>query len=395
MKVLIHGWTKIAHSYSIVNVFQIVHLIKNYPDIIIYVNEAEYYKQEWKSKMNNTLYPPEYYNLLSKVQKWDPSNNCPIDIIYSITYPYDITEYSMIAPKCVFYTAEFSMLSLEYFSCNCKILDDEFVKESCKRLFFTTPSEWSKNGLEKYTGIDNSRNRVITHGVDVSIFKPISAKSITKIREFYNVDSDTILLGNIGAMTGNKGIILILETLYNLVYAQNTRRKYKLLLKGMEDLYSTRAFLENYLQIFPKEHVKNLLDNHIIFIDKTFSFTQLNGIYNAIDLYISPYLAEGFGMTNLEALATGTHVLLPRTGSTVDYTDILMPSSSIHFVDSKIVDNSRGLQNDISLHEIINIIESIENFSKNLEINKVINEKLSWNNVADLLYSYFLYIIKK
>lgn len=402
MKVLINGWTKIPHSYSIVNVFQIVSIVRNYPDVELFLREDEYFRQEWKNKTSTILYPKEYYDVLNSIQLW---NNQDVDLIYSVVYPYDINVWAIngkIVPKCIFYTSEFSKLSIEYFKLesNNRIIDDESIKNHLKVheeiLYFTSPSTWSSKGLNDYN-IPEYRNRIITHGVDTDIFKPCSERTIKKIKKHYNIQDSDIVLGNIGAMTSNKGIILILQLLHYMTCVKKDMR-YKLFLKGTEDLYTSRAFLEGYLKlgIFKNDELV-LMESRIIFIDKTCSFEHLNIIYNMFDLYISPYLAEGFNLVPLEVLATGTHVLLPSTGSTVDYTTILtgIGCETLHLVKS-VVNMTGNIQNEILLADLIKTVESatITHYKKNPSVHEIIKEKFSWNNVAGLLYNYWNYIIK-
>ena len=83
-------------------------------------------------------------------------------------------------------------------------------------IYFVSPSECSSCGLIKYN-INKNRNRIITHGVDSSIFKK-DTRNRNKIRATYNIKDTDILLLCIGAMTTNKGIILILQILNVLVH---------------------------------------------------------------------------------------------------------------------------------------------------------------------------------
>jgi glycosyltransferase involved in cell wall biosynthesis len=387
MKVLIQGWTKIPHSYAIVNVFQIVHLRKNFPELELYTLEYPYYNQLWNEKVKffDSLYPKEYYTYLVGVKEWKGES---IDLIYSITYPYDIdmlslsTDPGKIIPKCVFYTSEFSVLSPEYFKMSTKVIDDETIKNHItthsERLFFTCPSEWSQRGMKGY-GIEDSRNRIISHGVDTSLFKKL--KSNKSIRKYYNVKDDEILIGVIGAMTRNKGIVQILQSFKEIVVDKGLK-KYKLMLKGMQDLYATRQFLQVYLDEINAP--ESLMDN-IVFIDSTLSFINMNGIYNCIDVYLSPYIAEGFNLAPLEAMAAGTPVILPRGGSTKEYSEMLSEFGCITFVESESVSNC-------NVYNVPDITKAILEYKKGFDYNTVhncISEKLSWDVAAKQLYQYF------
>jgi len=198
----------------------------------------------------------------------------------------------------------------------------------------------------------------------------------------------------------NKGIFLILETLYNLVIIQ--KLPFKLLLKGMTDLYKSREFVDGYMN-----HLgyTTTLKSHIIFIDGTLNYSEINDLFNASDLYISSYLAEGFGLTMLEALASGLRVLVPRTGSASDYIDPIYKNGGepyIYYVDSKIIQDNTGLyKNQIDITNIINILfsKNVRNIKNILDdktyllLKKYIKRNYSWYKVSTDLYNYFLDII--
>ena len=397
MRVLVMGWTKIPHSYSIVNVFQLVHLRKNFPDLKLYIREEPYFRKEWATKTSDKLYPAEYYDILDSIEIW---NGHEIDLIYSITYPYDINSLSISSggstkpiPKCVFYTSEFGKLDVNYFKINTsnRFIDDDFIQNHLhanKSIHFTCPSRWSQNGMKKYLVGDDSgsRNVVISHGVDTGIFKRLeNGKARRAIRKLYKVSDTDILLCNIGAMTKNKGITLILEALKVLVIDQG-KTHYKLLLKGMQDLYATRTFLDSYLLELGAP--KSLYDN-IIFLDNTLSCTKLNEIYNSIDLYLSPYIAEGFNLVPLEVMAAGTRVVLPRGGSTKEYTDILEGYNCISFVNCTL-DIGSGC-NQYKMQDLIDCIVNTRT-DEPVDFKGVsdcISEKLSWNVSVRKLVEYF------
>ena len=74
------------------------------------------------------------------------------------------------------------------------------------------------------------------------------------IRKMYNIKEDDILMINIGAMTTNKGILLVIESLHILVNKMG-KKEYKLMLKGSDDLYQCQLFLENYFENFKRNNV--------------------------------------------------------------------------------------------------------------------------------------------
>ena len=412
IRVLFRGWFEIPHSYGLVNCFQIIHLFKNYSDKIdFYIEEMPYFRSEWNSS-RKLVYKEEYNQIIRNFKKW---NGEEVDLIYSITYPYNM-DMTIInekkIPKCVFYTSEFATLDPGFFSCtqsnfNSDNVIKEYVKNN-KELYMTSPSVWSSLGMEKYN-LAKSKNRIITHGVDGTVFyKKVSSRE--SIRNFYKVKKDEILLMNIGAMTQNKGMFLILQTL-NILVNHLGKTHYKLLLKGTGDLYNSKSFLEIYFSelmkagVLDKERMDNLLTNHIIFTDKTLSYEKINDLFNAADLYLSPYIAEGFNLTSLEALSAGTPVIVPITGSTKEYMEDIFNNGGkkfIYYVNSKVIDvGNEKKQNDIQIQDLLNCIvnneKDIKNWSfREMEYDRMkqyINKKYSWDYVSELLYDYLKMIV--
>lgn len=408
LRVLFKGWFSIPHSYSMVNCFQLVHLHKWYGEKMdIYIEEQEYFRKDWNNA-KQLVFRKEYDDIIKSFKVYSGEK---VDVIYSIVYPYNISVEDV--PKCVFYTSEFSKLDRSYFSPKFNTEQDieGYCKENRSKLYFTSPSAWSAAGMKKL-GIEDSRNCTITHGVDCGIFK-LDLKARESIRNFYKIEKDDVLLINIGAMTQNKGIMLILEALHKVVN-EHKRKHVKVLLKGTGDLYSSKNFLERYFEILQNEgkikssEVSNLLRNNIVFTDKTFSYDRINDLFNAADLYISPYLAEGFNLTVLESLSAGLPVMVPKTGSTEQYImDIKKNGGESYIIEleSCIQRYQDGMQqNNISVESIVetlmmkekHIIEMKEQrIERYNEMREYITNNYSWKQVAGLLYNYLKAITTK
>ena len=401
ISVLFEGWRLLQHSYGNVLAFLLIHLWKQYgPDktneIIFYVRECSYNDINWKNNQKLT-YSKEYNRILKNLKQY---NGEKVDIIYRQTYPYNLEPpHIPKTPVCVFYTSEFAVLNNSYFHHDPKQDIRSYLIKN-PNFYFTAPSEWSARGMIPYLE-DKTRNNIISHGVDTSIFYRHSNDSIRQqIRRKYNVLDNEILLINIGAMTMNKGIFLILEALHHLVIIK--KLPFKLLLKGMTDLYKSREFVDTYINHLG--YNTTALKSHIIFIDGTLSYVEINNLFNASDLYISPYLAEGFGLTMLEALASGLRVLVPKTGSASDYIDPIYKNGGepyIYYVDSIVIRDNAGLyKNQIDKTSIINIlsknmsnIKMIHDDKTYLLLKKYIKKNYSWYKVSTDLYNYFRDII--
>lgn len=420
-RVLIEGWINIPHSYAIVNCLQLVHMIKlqDKYNLEFYVRETEYYNPNWNNN-KKLMFSQEYNDILTNLKQWNA--NIEIDLIYRISYPYNISIYSdqKHIPTCVFFTSEFATLDVKYFklnSPNYKVVDDHLLElhmKNNKNLSFVTPSEWSLLGMKTYIASETElRNKVkvIPHGVDTTIFyRDLSKRN--QIRSRYDVKDNEVLFMNIGSMTRNKGILEILVTMKLLVFDANTQNV-KLLLKGTQDLYESKQFLESYLatlverNIMTRDQSVKLVESHIIFTDTTFTFGLLNDLYNAADVYISPYLAEGFNLTVLEAITAGLHVLVSDRGSTEGYIgDILKNVNSsdqvIHKIPVEVVnaDNNKKM-NRINVVDIANLIlRKLPNLTRKQseeDYNNLFNyisKDYSWTAVADQLSKHILTLIE-
>jgi len=426
LNILFEGWINIGHSYAIVNCFQLLHLWKNHNENInFYINEKEYYRQEWNDK-KKLVYTDEYNELLSNKEifkPYDHENPCEIDVIYRITYPYDITlsEWNRGKPICVFYTSEFSELDVNYFKIGIPpntTLDDQYIKNYLshfKNVSFTAPSVWSSLGIKKYIGenmdlVSSQRNKIISHGVDLSLFYKESASIRSSTRKRYNIKDDDILLLNMGAMTKNKGIMYILQIMNILVNKMN-KKHFKLLLKGTSDLYQTKQFLESYFEelqkenIISKDEMNYLLTNNIIFTEKTLNFKQIRFLYNAADLYISPYIAEGFNLCCLEALACGLNVLVPKTGSTKEYMNDIYEnggSNNIYYVNSEVVKLNNELKiNNIDGNHLLQVLINFESqYKANMNADQTqmfeyIKKQYSWDEISNQLYNHLKSLSKQ
>lgn len=380
--ILFDGWLNVPHSYAIVNCFQLIHLKLKYGDRInMFIREPKYCCEFWVKSAS--VYSVEHTQVLNSINVWNGEN---IDLVYSITYPYNIETIANKILKCVFYTAEYARLTNSHFEpSDIRLLNNN-------NLWFTCPSAWSSNGMREL-GIPETKNRVIPHGVDTSVFYKTNAN---ELRQFYKFDdSDIVLLHNSTSCATGKGTHLVLAMMHNIVNV-GKRTEYKLIIKGLSDLYDIKRCISynvGYLNI-TQDEINNLFTNNIILITEAVSFERMNQIYNMCDLCVSPYLCEGFNLTPLEALATGTCVVVPRTGSTREYIEDIYSnggSTYIYYVDSRVIDHENGKVNEIKIDDLISTALSFKKGEPDSrQMVEYIAREYSWFKVADLLYEYFL-----
>ena len=139
--------------------------------------------------------------------------------------------------------------------------------------------------------------------------------------------------------------------------------------------------------------MENLLRNHIIFTDKTLSYDRINELFSAADLYVSPYLAEGFNLVVLEALTAGLPILVPTTGSTKEFIGDIFQNGGqnfIHYVESNVYQKGDSRQNIIAIEELVRSLlwfkkQNVEGYDR---MREYILKEYSWENVVGKLTAY-------
>ena len=163
-------------------------------------------------------------------------------------------------------------------------------------LTLVTPSKWL-NDQVGMSYLKNCNTRVITHGIDLDVFKPTSSE----FRKKYHIPPHKhILLGVAFGWNERKGLDVFLDLAKRLDH-----NEYQIVLVGTTP------------------EVEKILPENIISINRTNNQTELSEIYSAADLFVNPTREEMFGLVNVEATACGTPVLTFRTGGCPECIDEL------------------------------------------------------------------------
>ncbi len=378
MNILVEGWRKINHSYALVNQWQINELIKS---CNVFFKDVPFLKNHWNIEKNASGLDDHLKNLIDNLKP--PSNNQKFDITYRIAAPYNFDKDLNSTSLFVFGTCEYKFLHREkYINGSPELLGNE------ENFFIHTPSNWSKEGFLK-AGFREDQIVVIPHGVEINTFKLISEDEKNKIREKYKIKPDDFVLTNIGAMTQNKGIECLVAA-YGILKKEN--KNLKLILKDQSNLYNIEA---NY--IFNKLHESEFNKKYkiiydemlkdVIIISKNLSLKELRDIYSITSCYVSPYTAEGFNMTPLEAAACGTQIAVTKGGSTDDYFDQCL-GYQIESDERKINDDTLMNPKLDSLVEILNLMIKQNDKSKLIR-SKYVHENFSWEYITKKLKKEF------
>ena len=379
MNILIEGWRNINNSFSLVNQWQIYELIKSSN---IFFKDVSFLNENWNPQRNDSGLRDEVKKIINKIPL--PSDDIDYDITYRISVPFNFDKRFNSKVVIVFATSEYKnkLIKSDYTN------GDPIQLSKEKNFFIHTPSNWSKESFLA-AGFRDEQIIVVPHGVDIETFFLISESEKKNIRDKYKIKSDDFVLTNIGAMTQNKGVEDLIAA-YGILKKKN--KNLKLILKDQSNLYDRKAnspikhmegskFNQKY-QIFNEQ-----MYNDIIIISKNLNFNELRNIYSITDCYVSPYKAEGFNLTPLEAAACGTQIIVTDGGPTDDYFDDCMGF--------KIESEERNLDNIIYLspkiNSLIEILDSTMNKidkKKNIR-SKFVHKNFSWENIVKKLKKEF------
>ncbi len=379
MNILIEGWRGINHSFSLVNQWQIFELLKLSN---LYFKDVPFISEKWNVNDNESGLEKDKKKIINNI----PFKNYQekLDITYRISYPFN-------------FDSEFNSKKLFVFgNCEYKFLQKDAYKNGMPDLlndnenfFIHTPSNWSKEGFLN-AGFKNEQIIVIPHGVDKNIFNTNFIEDKINLKKKFNFSESDFVLTSIGAMTQNKGIELLIAA-YGIL--KKKFKNLKLLLKDQSNLYNlkpnelidkvTKSEINNKYKIINEESL-----NDISIISKNLNFREIKDIYQITDCYVSPYLAEGFNLTPLEAAACGTQIVITKGGSTDDYFDDCM-GYQIESSEKKI---KNAYLLEPKLNSLVQILEEkIINNKDNLKIGRsnYVIQNFSWEVVVKKLFKKF------
>ena len=144
---------------------------------------------------------------------------------------------------------------------------------------------------------------VIHHGIDTETFKPISDK--TSLRSELGLPEGK-LIGCFGRIRPQKGVDIFIEAMIK-VCAEDP------LAVGIICGQTTAEFREFETDLKARVD-KAGCSNRIIFLG-TQPSDRLPPLFAALDIYVAPQRNEGFGLTPLEAMASGVPVIATTAGA--------------------------------------------------------------------------------
>jgi len=188
---------------------------------------------------------------------------------------------------------------------------DDFERSS--NIGLLMPSSWVRKAFVEQR-IPPSRLRNLGVGIDMETYSP-SEQYRDTLRQ--QLGASGLAIMNVSGMWPYKGIVELLQAAVMLIYEGYD---ISLIMKGNDSIYSSKKQLTDLLNAFQPEP-RQRLAKHIRYIGREMSMREMAALYNAADVYVSPYWAEGFNMPVLEAISCGIPVICTAGGSTDDFTN--------------------------------------------------------------------------
>jgi len=375
MRIIVEGWRFLPHSYAIANQFQLLEMLK-YPNLEIFHKDIPFLDENWQpvAGLLNATAEAAIKNIPH------PWASLKADATLRISVPYNFAT-SNTKRTCLFATTEWGILHNENF----RITGAASLREghSNSDIIIITPSHWSKTGFIR-SGANPDRTIVIPCGIDPNIYKPLTKSEREALRKQLGWDGFVFL--NIGAGSPNKGIDLLLKAFSVVVESYPEAR---LVLKGEESIYESDSLIAQNLDELTFDEAEKVLPR-MAYIGETLPFAKMAQLYQAADAYVSLYLAEGFNLPALEAIACGLPIVCTKGGPTDDFTT---PDFALH-VESTF---QEGTSNDRQIFRLMpdlehsialmkNIIEQPEFCDRSREAGpKFVATGFTWKHVTDQL----------
>lgn len=170
-------------------------------------------------------------------------------------------------------------------------------------------SEDTKRKFLKYSGF-RKRTEVVYNGVDTERFIP-DQESRQKVRQRYGFGEADLVMGMAGRLAEEKGQLSLLKILLPMLKKNSN---HKILIAGDEKIHPDTTYPAEIMSFIRQ----NGLDGNVAMAGY---IEDMNGFYNALDLFLLPSFREPFGRVLIEAMATETPVIASRVGGVPEVVD--------------------------------------------------------------------------
>ena len=137
MNILVEGWRGINNSFSLVNQWQVLELLKS---TNLYFKDIPFSSEKWNTNTNFSGLNKDKSNIINNIPS--PKNNQSFDITYRISSPFNFDDSFNSKFLFVFGTCEYKYLTKSsYINNSIDLINNN------QKIFIHTPSNWSKVGF--------------------------------------------------------------------------------------------------------------------------------------------------------------------------------------------------------------------------------------------------------
>ncbi len=377
-RILIEGWRGVHQSLAMVNQYQILELAK-LDGIELRHRDLPFSSPNWNRPENASGFHEAKEFTIKNVPP--PAEGETFDVAYRIAMPF-ARSTAPAKQRITFIVSEFGLRNFQFL--DPELRPDRLCSDGD---LVVTPSNWSKMKLVEY-GIPESGIRVVPHGVCSDVFYPMLPDERIEIRGELDIAEDEFVFLNVGSLTLEKGVDLLIRA---FVIVVQRHPKARLMLKDTSGLYglTIEEFIVKYADHFgpiPREVLDAMWQ-----VPSSLSLSEMRRLYGSADVYVSPYRAEGFNLPVIEAIACGTPAIVTRGGATDDFCDdrttLLVDADCVSNFDREFYGNTKlpGYHLEPIVDSLIDQMESalkapIASRPSFLEARKRFVERNSWSN---------------
>lgn len=261
------------------------------------------------------------------------------------------------------------------------------IEQKADRIFCFT-EKWKQHLLTKIPTTTKPIH-VMEHGVDTQVFKRITDAERMGIRKQLNIPPDGIAFLNMNRNSERKRLDLTIMGFTRLIKKFPDSPLYLVFVTGMNP---QNGAYYNPIQIFVSELQLLGLDvlkygSRVTVVDtnrQLFDDNSVNAIYNACDYGINTSNGEGFGLCQVEHLATGAPQVVVDVG---DYRSF-MNESVAEFVPTtsySYLSNGAGIGSITKNASAEDVAASMEKILQNKNCDECVRvaEKRPWSRICD------------
>ena len=220
---------------------------------------------------------------------------------------------------------------------------------------------------EKILNIPQQKITVIPNGVN-PVFKPLPSNQVSCIRQQQGLSDDTLCLLNVGSNHPRKNVLTIIKAVEKLKQQGVAVCFWKVSADFTDE---QKAFIQ----------ARNLTDC-VRYLGRP-ELVDLVQFYGAADILIAPSHHEGFGLTILEAMATGTPVITSNVSAMPEVAGdsaVLIDPSSVDAITSAV--QCLHKDNSYREHLVAAGLQRVQQFSWQITAERVaqVYEKLIEEN---------------